>query len=252
MWPPILVRRQDNLVIDGAHRVAAARLLGMTTINAALFDGEAEEALIEFVRRNVSHGLPLTLRERKRAACQVLQAQPGWSDRRIASLCAISPKTVARLRAPAGRPTEEIPHLDARARLGADGRLRPINSAHLRALVVDALRDQPSASLRSVAASVGVSPETVRSVRAQLEQVEDSPPGRRADVWRDDVALASSNEGDDFVRWFEQTAVAPGIGRERAGAVPLSRIYEVADEARRRAAIWTEFARTLEARAKRN
>ena len=97
-WPPILVNRVRRSVIDGAHRVEAARILGLDRIEAWYFDGEPDEALIEFVRRNVHQGLPLTLRERKRAAEHVLTAYPEWSDRRIAELCAISPKTVGRLR----------------------------------------------------------------------------------------------------------------------------------------------------------
>src|SRR5207244_7336106 len=50
-WPPVLVRRDDRLVIDGAHRVAAARLLGRKRIETEWFDGGADDALVEFVRR---------------------------------------------------------------------------------------------------------------------------------------------------------------------------------------------------------
>ena len=71
-WPPVLVNRPDGLVIDGAHRVEAARILGLDRIEAWYFDGGPDDALIEFVRRNVHQGLPLTLRERKRAAEHVL------------------------------------------------------------------------------------------------------------------------------------------------------------------------------------
>ena len=83
-WPPVLVNRVDGSVIDGAHRVEAARILGFDRMEAWYFEGDPEDALIEFVRRNVHQGLPLTLRERKRAAEHVLAAHPEWSDRRIA------------------------------------------------------------------------------------------------------------------------------------------------------------------------
>ncbi len=36
-----------------------------------------------------------------------------------------------------------------------------------------------------------------------------------------------------------------------AASVPLSRVYEVSDEARRRALFWAQFAERVESRAKR-
>lgn len=251
-WPPILVARRDGLVIDGVHRVAAARLLGLARIEAVLFDGGAEEALIEFVRRNVYHGLPLTLGERKRAAARILVAQPAWSDRRIAELCAISPKTVARLRPNAPRrPTEESSHLDIRSRIGRDNRCRPVDSASARSRIAEEIRARPDASLRAIAATVGVSPETVRSVRMSLQCAHDVDAGSRQieTPWKDDAAILSSDDGEDFVAWFDRTAMTEDDVWRRVDAVPLSRVYEIADEARRRATAWTQFARTLEARS---
>ena len=132
-WPPVLVNRADGSVIDGAHRVEAARRIGLDRLEAWYFDGGAEEAFVEFVRRNVSQGLPLTLSERKRAAEHVLSSYSEWSDRRIAELCAISPKTVGRLRPKSsGRPSEGILHLDARSRIGRDNKWRPVHSASVR------------------------------------------------------------------------------------------------------------------------
>src|SRR5262245_51672201 len=55
-WPPIVVRRADSTVIDGQHRVAAARSLGLTHVRAVLFDGSSDDAYVEFVRCNVGHG----------------------------------------------------------------------------------------------------------------------------------------------------------------------------------------------------
>lgn len=251
-WPPILVARSDGLVIDGVHRVAAARLLGLARIEAVLFDGGPEEALIEFVRRNVYHGLPLTLGERKRAAARILVAQPAWSDRRIAELCAISPKTVARLRPSGGRrPTEESAHLDIRSRIGRDNRCRPVDSASARSRIAEEIKARPDASLRAIAATVGVSPETVRSVRMSLQCAPDpsgAPPEPVAAPWKGDAAILSNDDGEDFVAWFDRTAVADDDAWRRLDAVPLSRVYEIADEARRRSTVWMQFARTLEAR----
>jgi len=267
-WPPILVGRADRRVIDGVHRVAAARQLGLDHIDAWFFDGSPDEALIEFVRRNVNHGLPLSLRERKQAGRRILVAQPGWSDRRIAELCGISPKTVGRLRLIAGeRPSGYHPQLDARTRVGRDNRSRPVDRASLRSRIAEEIEAQPGASLRSIAATVGASPETVRSVRMNLSRLAEGEPetGEALEPplalsglvpspqaaptpWKDDSALLSLADGEDFVAWFDRTSVSES-DCVRTETVPLSRIYEIADEARRRSGVWMDIARSLEARS---
>ena len=260
-WPPVLVNRPDGLVIDGAHRVEAARILGLDRMEAWYFDGEPDDALIEFVRRNVHQGLPLTLRERKRAAEHVLVAHPEWSDRRIAELCAISPKTVGRLRGKkTGCPTGGILQLDARTRIGRDNKWRPVHSGSVRSLVAEALKEHPGASLRSVAKSVGVSPETVRIVRMNMgascapdaaQPPTVSPPARLPEKtvsWDQDLALVSCDDGEDFVAWFDRTTLTEDECWRFVDSVPLSRIYEIADEARRRSEVWVQFAKSLDAR----
>src|SRR5438477_11495760 len=97
-WPPIVVRRADSTVIDGQHRVSAARSLGLTHVRAVLFDGSSDDAYVEFVRCNVGHGLPLSLEERRAAVRHILCTHADRSDRGIAAVCGVSPKTVARLR----------------------------------------------------------------------------------------------------------------------------------------------------------
>jgi hypothetical protein len=271
-----LVHEGTGVVIDGVHRVAAARLLGLVRMEATLFSGGPDEALIESVRRNVHHGLPLTLRERKWAAGRVLGVHPHWSDRRIAAICALSPKTVGRLRVPSDDLPEELPQLDTSVRMGCDNRLRPVSSVLVRERVAEALRAQPDASLRSVAASVGVSPETVRSVRRSLNPpgVVDDPVS--GDAGPDGVAdrcvvegpampgvcmptVASSrglvvvsndaHVSGDFVEWFNHTDVISTECSRWAQTVPPGRSDEIAAEARRRAQAWLDFARELNARA---
>jgi ParB-like chromosome segregation protein Spo0J len=241
-WPPILVHQDNGLVIDGAHRVLAARSLRLDRIAAALFDGDPDEALIEFVRRNVYHGLPLTLRERKRAASQVLLARQEWSDRRIAEICALSPKTVGRLRLSVPDcQSEENPHLDTRTRVGRDNKSRPVNSASVRARVIEAIEEQPDASLRSVAAAAGVSPETVRIVRMNMSRpaVAEAaalpapptpaeavavPAPRAEEPPGPGLTLALGTEEENFGAWFDRTSVSEDDRWRCADMVPLGRI----------------------------
>ena len=141
--------------------------------------------------------------------------------------------------------------MDAAVRVGRDERARPVRRGPVRSRVVEALRAQPTASLRVIAAAVGVSPETVRLVRMNLAVLAEEPnasvSGADAPAWQGDVALASTADGEDFLAWFEQTAVTEG-DLARVGTVPLSRVYELADEARRRSELWLQLARALEAR----
>jgi hypothetical protein len=124
--------------------------------------------------------------------------------------------------------------------------------------VVEAIREHPGASLRSLAATAGVSPETVRLVRMNMSGPRlQEPPACAASLaedpeeprWREDIALASCDGGEDFVAWFDRTALSEQDCRRRVEAVPLSRVYEIGDEARRRSELWMNFARSLEARS---
>jgi hypothetical protein len=65
--------------------------------------------------------------------------------------------------------------------------------------------------------------------------------------WQDDRALASLDCAG-FMAWFKQTSVDDADCWRHVGDVPLSRVYIVADEARRRANSWSTFAAALEDR----
>jgi ParB-like chromosome segregation protein Spo0J len=273
-WPPIIVWGDDLVVVDGFHRVEAARKLGRYSVVATRFLGSPEEAFIEAVRRNVNHGLPLSVSDRRRAARRVLARNPEWSDRRIASLCGLSDKTVGRLRRMA---TGGIVAVDRR--VGRDGKVRPVQSEQVRERVRQALAENPEGSLRAIAAVAGASPETVRSVRASMLAGEAGSGGRSAakatpapdplsltvlsvlsrleppetdndrNDWVSDYALNACDGGAKFVSWFASTDVTEEW-HDFVWNVPLGRVYEVVDEARRRAAAWTSFASLLESRAR--
>ena len=259
-WPPVVVCREDHRLVDGHHRVAAARALGRTSVLAHVFDGSPEAAYLEFVRLNVSHGLPLTLTDRRDAACRMLGWFPEWSDRRIGRCCALSPHTVASLRS--GRKASEDDPDDFRT--GQDGKTRRANSTALRQAIESSLDAAPGASLRAIARAVNASPETVRNVRnsrgdgrrvdahrasqATSAGCEVTPPGL-PHWWVGDSALNSTDEGKRLAQWLSDHEIAERMYSEHVDAVPLSRVYEVANEARRRATAWSAFAAAVEVRA---
>ena len=200
-WPPIVVSRRDGSVIDGQHRVAAARQLGIDRLCAVFFDGSPDDAYVEFVRCNVGHGLALTLDERRAAARRILLTHPDLSDRGVASVCGLSPKTVGRLRRETDRGTGpgQEDRAGVKRRVGRDGRQRPVDASAARLRIAEELERQPDASLRTIASAVGVSPETVRTVREKLragperstdrvglaepEDVVTRRPGAQASPW---------------------------------------------------------------------
>jgi ParB-like chromosome segregation protein Spo0J len=255
-WPPILVLRADNTIVDGHYRYLAALKLGYAHIKCVYFSGGADSAFLEAIRRNREHGLPLSLREREAAARQVLNLYPHWSDRRVGTTCCLAPVTVRRIRATVAGSGEQNVQLNFR--LGQDGRRHPADPRQSRDRIVTALRAQPEGSLREIARLTGTSPATVRAVKSRLEPV---PAGNERILsnaeavprWPSglvaDAALLSAVEGKGFVSWFHRTAIQDEW-RGFLDGIPISRVYEVADEARRRATEWSEFATLLESRVR--
>ncbi|MET0233800.1 MAG: ParB N-terminal domain-containing protein [Kibdelosporangium sp.] len=170
--PPIIVHRQTMRVIDGIHRLRAAKLRNLQDIAVRFFDGDEADAFVLAVRTNVSHGLPLSLAERKAAANSIVTTHPHWSDRLIASVTGLSAKTIGEVRRSNNVPQPE-------SRVGQDGRVRPINSLEKRRLASTLMREDPNLSLRQVAKAAGISPETARAVRARLQRGEDPTVRKR-------------------------------------------------------------------------
>jgi ParB-like chromosome segregation protein Spo0J len=165
--PPILVDRKSMRIIDGAHRFMAASLRGQESIEVEFFDGSDADAFLRAVEANVQHGLPLTRADRWSAAARIVASHSHMSDRAIAKATGLSARRVASIRQDS--PAE--PQVDAR--IGRDGKLRPLSSSEGRRRAAAAIMDKPLASLREVATIAGVSPGTVRDVRRRLERGEE-------------------------------------------------------------------------------
>ncbi|MEU6066705.1 ParB/RepB/Spo0J family partition protein [Streptomyces sp. NPDC047082] len=191
--PPITVHRPTMRVIDGFHRLRVARLQGAQRIAVTFFDGDEAEAFVLAVRLNVTHGLPLALADRKRAAERIIASHPLWSDRKVASVTGISPGTVGDIR----RRTEWEPSPQDR-RIGQDGRFRPLDGSAGRTLAGELLSENPDMSLRQVARAAGISPETVRDVRNRLRNGESPvvPQERRRQREDGDGAGVPARHGE--------------------------------------------------------
>jgi ParB-like chromosome segregation protein Spo0J len=261
--PPIIVHRPTMQVIDGMHRLRAARLRGAEKIEVRFFDGDEASAFVLAVRLNITHGLPLTLADRKAAADRIISFYPRWSDRVIASVTGLSGPTVA-----ARRRLLTASNLHEDTRIGMDGRARPVDPAQRRQAAAQMLADNPGASLREVARQAGLSPETIRKLRAQPTPVNGmaarhrlpvaARPARADEPARAgkiavksllaDPALRSTDNGRALLRLLTASRALHDSGSEFIDKAPAHCLGRLVEAARACARDWETFAAEVERR----
>jgi ParB-like chromosome segregation protein Spo0J len=271
--PPILVHRPSMRVVDGMHRLRAARLAGRSTIAAQFFDGDEHEAFVLAVTTNIAHGLPLTLADREAAAARILAARPYTSNRSVAKIAGLAPKTLGAIR----RRTAGA--VEASVRIGGDGRVRRLDAAEGRRIASEVVASRPDASLREIAKLAGVSPATARDVRERMRRGDDPVPPRHDARWpaalvqparsgypvgvdrsdRRDVATLLQSLGKDpslrfndsgraLLRWLFARADGLEQWEDLVDAVPPHCAYLLADVAASCADEWSAFAAQLRQR----
>ncbi|MCX5410012.1 ParB/RepB/Spo0J family partition protein (plasmid) [Streptomyces sp. NBC_00335] len=170
--PPILVDRRTMRVVDGMHRLRAARLRGDESIEAEFLDGGAEELFALAVKLNLENGLPLSQADRMAATVRVLRAWPEWSDGRIAVQVGLSATTVSVIRR-----RSAVPGGQSDVRVGRDGRVRSVRAAYEGRLRASRLiATDPGASLRTIADRAGIATSTAKDVRDRILKGEDPLP----------------------------------------------------------------------------
>ncbi|SDZ35790.1 Chromosome segregation protein Spo0J, contains ParB-like nuclease domain [Amycolatopsis xylanica] len=274
--PPIVVHRQTMRVIDGEHRVRAALLRGEDELDARFFDGDEDSAFIMAVEANLAHGLPLSLADRRAAAQRIVERHADWSDRSIAAAVGLSAEAVARVRRNSGLGGGQSPI----ARIGRDGRVRPVDSTQGRIRASQVLEEKPDASLRQIAKEAGISVGTARDVRDRVKRGLDPAPGGRdkkgptpvktpspnsdpatpfgrttADdtastlqSLRKDPSLRFTEAGRRLLRWLDGHALRPDDDAWVVPSVPPHCAVLIAEIARQYAEMWHGFAEVLEQR----
>jgi N6-adenosine-specific RNA methylase IME4 len=101
-FPPVVVFSdgQVNRLADGRHRVEAAKLAGLTEIEADVREGGERDALLYAVGANAKHGLRMSNAD-KRKVVALLLTDPDWgqwNSREIARRCGVSDKFVGGVR----------------------------------------------------------------------------------------------------------------------------------------------------------
>ncbi len=267
--PPILVHRPTMRVIDGTHRLQAAKIKKATAITVQFFDGDEQAAFILAVKSNIAHGLPLSLADRKTAACRILGLRPQWSDRAIAAVTGLSHKTVGRLR----RSTGEVPQ--SNAHVGRDGRVRALDPTQGRRRAHELLASNPSASIREIARSAGVSLATAHDVRHRHRHTETSSPATPREVGparpparprsadphpqttadqaaverlRSDPTIRYTEAGRTLVRLLDGHLNDRDEWDQVARNIPEHRLELISELAKTRAEDWRQFAALIQKR----
>lgn len=280
--PPILVERRSMRVIDGMHRLLAASLKGRETIEVEFFDGSSSDAFLHAVEANITHGLPLTQADRRAAATRIIVSHQHLSDRAIGQLTGLAAKTVASIRR---RSSDELPQLNAR--VGRDGKVRPLDSVAGRLRAAELIAERPWASLREVARAAGVSPATARDVRKRLERGEEPGSARPGAAGRRgtgatgtvvagtgeparageehvtggssaaivqrlvrDPSLRDNQKGRGLLRLLQFNVVVVRDWSAMVDAVPPHCAVQVVHLARDYAQMWLDFAQELDKRAR--
>ena len=99
-FPPIKVYRVNGelWVVDGYHRLEAAKQCGFDTIEAEVFDGTRSDAILASLQANQTHGLRRSNADKRSAAKLGLKEFPNSSARDIADWCGVSHELVASIK----------------------------------------------------------------------------------------------------------------------------------------------------------
>lgn len=219
--------------------------------------------------------MELPLADRRAAAERIITSRPHLSDRAIGQAAGLAAKTVAAIRK---RLVGPVPQ--SGARVGRDGRVRPLDSGEGRRRAAELLLSQPEASLRDVARAAGIAPATVLDVRNRLARGEppaprkpgtarasagsgpaarprpdarpEPPPDPAATVEKllRDPSLRGNDQGKEMLRLLHINAVSADQLPDAAATVPPHCVTTVGQLAGQYARMWQDFAQQLNARAR--
>ncbi|WP_337820796.1 hypothetical protein [Amycolatopsis sp. A1MSW2902] len=203
----------------------------------------------------------MSARDRIAAATRIVASHPEWSDRAIAALADISPKTVA-----ARRSAVDDPH--SHRRIGRDGRTRGKDIGKRRLAAVAYLEEKPNSSIREIAREANVSIGTARDVRLRVRSGRDpipergdAPRSRTADAagimavpiartivdqFKTDPALRMPESGRGLVRMIDANRKFLELKASFVANVPGHCSSSVAAVARFLADEWATLADTVE------
>jgi ParB-like chromosome segregation protein Spo0J len=273
-FPPIVVSRKTMRVIDGMHRLRVAQIRGEREIAVVYFDGSEEDEFIRAVQLNVEHGLPLTRSDREAAAVRIIESHSEMSDRAVAALTGLSAPTIGAIRHRSGNGSQRFA-----ARIGRDGRIRPLNSTEGRRKASMVINERPDASLREIARQAGISVATARDVRERMRRGDNPIPNKYVDQkksvprstgaartasrvrsrcvatfdfvstlrsLRKDPSLVMTKNGRHLLQWFSVAAITADQRAELVRVIPEHCRERIAKMAEGCAEWWKQLAAEIE------
>jgi hypothetical protein len=166
----VLFDGKTHWLHEGFHRLEAYKLAGYTEVPVDVAKGTKQDAILAAASSNYKHGLPRTSEDIERAILMTIgvNAERGvdWTQAEIAKHCHCDQSTVSRV-------------------LAKHAEHRSPSRAEKRAIVEQALAEDPKASAREIERKTGVHHSTVEKVRKGRAgaEVDERPSGpERAEV----------------------------------------------------------------------
>jgi DNA-binding transcriptional regulator YhcF (GntR family) len=179
-------------LVDGFHRLRAAKLAELTGFQLDVKPGEMRDAIRLSLSVNAKHGLRRT-REDKRRSVERALADDEWvsySDRKLAQLCAVSPRTIATVR----KELEAAGSIEEQTeRVGVDGSVQDVSATVVSQEVVVARKKRTTAKKKLDRAGLDTRSNPTRDVleAARLDSLAGELEKRSALVLMDGAGKVS-------------------------------------------------------------
>ena len=193
-WPPLVAffDGKDHWLVDGFHRLRAAKLVEFMGFQLDVKPGEMRDVIRLSLSVNAKHGLRRT-REDKRRSVERALADDEWvsySDRKLAQLCAVSPRTIATVR----KELEAAGSIEEQTeRVGVDGSVQDVSATVVSQEVVVARKKRTTAKKKLDRAGLDTRSNPTRDVleAARLDSLAGELEKRSALVLMDGAGKVS-------------------------------------------------------------
>lgn len=171
---------KEIILVDGFHRLAAAKQIDQEAVLCEVIDGTRTDALKAALSANITHGLRRSNSDKRRAVTMAIEdiVLGKMSDRKLAELCGVSDKFVGVIRGEVRTVRTSPPEKKQKpsVNVGSDGKAYPAtkeDAMSQRERVSTAIFTEPEASDREIAQIVGCDHKTVASVRREIKEVQE-------------------------------------------------------------------------------
>ena len=115
LLPPVVVQKGTGILLDGFHRIEAAKFINREAVDVVEMDIPDNELFAEALRRNLAHGLPLTSDERNEAIVRLYRE--GWKQEALAQMWGITHQQISNIVGAKTR-TEKLCNRVAKSQIG--------------------------------------------------------------------------------------------------------------------------------------